>query len=217
MDTADTAANQPRWQRRPDARPDEIINAALAVFADAGFVGARLEEIAQRAGVSKGTLYLYFDSKEELFREVVRSKVVSVVEAGEQEVARMQGSAEDRLVRLIRAIWSVVSDPAMARITKLMHSELGNFPELAQFYYDEVIVRVRNLVRGVLADGVASGEFRAEQSDYAARAIPHLLVMGAKMLHFFRQFDPEPLEPDEIIDGAVDLILNGVRMRGGDQ
>ncbi len=214
MDTPDT---QPRWQRRPSARPEEIINAALAVFGDAGFVGARLDEIAQRAGVSKGTLYLYFDSKEELFREVVRSKIVSVVEAGEQEVARMPGTAEERLVKLIRAIWSVVSDPAMARITKLMHSELANFPELAQFYYDEVIVRVRKLVRSVLAEGVASGEFRPEQSEYAARAISHLLVMGAKMLHFFREFDPEPLQPHQIIDGAVDLVLNGVRVRAGGQ
>ena len=211
-----TTETQPRWQRRPDARPDEIINAALAVFADSGFVGAKLDEIAQRAGVSKGTLYLYFDSKEELFREVVRTKVVSAVEAGEQEVARMQGSAEDRLVKLTRAIWSVVSQPEMAQITKLMHSELSSFPELTQFYYDDVIVRVRNLVRSVLADGVASGEFRAEQSEYAARAIPHLLVMGAKTLHFFREFDPEPMQPDQIIDGAVDLVLNGVRVRGSE-
>ena len=121
----------PRWQRRPDERPDEILDAALEVFGAQGFAGARLEDIARQAGVSKGTLYLYFDSKEALFRAMVRARVVSVLEEGERELLHAKGDTRTKLALLMRRIWAVVGDPSMARIIKLVHGELNNFPELA--------------------------------------------------------------------------------------
>ena len=150
----------PRWQRRPDARPDEILDAALEVFGAQGFAGARLEDIARAAGVSKGTLYLYFDSKETMFREMIRARIVSVLEEGERELLHAEGSTRTKLELLMRRIWAVVGDPSMARIIKLVHGELNNFPELARFYYEEVILRVRALGLGVLAQGVTAGEIR---------------------------------------------------------
>ena len=131
----------PRWQRRPDARPDEILDAALEVFGAQGFSGARLEDIARAAGVSKGTLYLYFESKEEMFRAMIRARIVSVLEEGERELLHTEGSTRTKLELLMRRMWAVVGDPSMARIIKLVHGELNNFPELARFYYEEVILR----------------------------------------------------------------------------
>lgn len=203
----------PRWQRRPDARPEEILDAALEVFGAQGFAGARLEDIARRAGVSKGTLYLYFDSKDALFREMVRARVVSVIEVSERELLALDAPTADKVRLLIRAIWAVVGDPKMARIIKLVHGELNNFPELARFYYDEVILRVRALGVAVLAQGVARGECRPEQAQYAARAIPSLLVMGSKMLHFFSFLDPTPPTEDAILTGTTDLVLHGILPR----
>jgi AcrR family transcriptional regulator len=203
----------PRWQRRPDARPDEILDAALEVFGAQGFAGARLDDIARAAGVSKGTLYLYFESKEEMFRAMIRARIVSVLEEGERELLHAEGSTRTRLEMLMRRIWAVVGDPKMARIIKLVHGELNNFPELARFYYEEVILRVRTLGLNLLAQGVAAGEVRPEQAQFAARAMPSLLVMGSKMLHFFAPLDPAPLTADVILSGTIDLVLNGVLPR----
>lgn len=206
----------PRWQRRPDARPDEILDAALQVFGAQGFSGARLEDIARAAGVSKGTLYLYFDSKEEMFRAMIRARIVSVLEEGERELLTAEGSTRTKLELLMRRIWAVVGDPSMARIIKLVHGELNNFPELARFYYEEVILRVRALGLRVLSQGVEAGEIRPEQAQFAARAMPSMLVMGSKMLHFFAPLDPAPLTAEQIVNGTIDLVLHGVLPRDGE-
>jgi AcrR family transcriptional regulator len=210
----DTAA--PRWQRRPDSRPDEILDAALHVFASEGYRAARLDDIARRAGVSKGTLYLYFDSKDALFRAMVRSRIVSVVEESERELEKIQGSTREKLEFLMRRIWDLVGDPAMVRIIKLLHGELNHFPELIRFYYEEVILRIRAVGMNLIAQGVAAGECRPEQAQFAARAMPALLVMGSKWLHFFSDVDPNPMSADEIIAGSIDLVLNGVLPRAAE-
>ncbi|MGH7499236.1 MAG: TetR/AcrR family transcriptional regulator [Gemmatimonadales bacterium] len=200
----------PRWQRRPEARPDEILDAALQVFGEMGFARARLDEVARRAGVSKGTLYLYFDSKETLFREMVRAKVVANLAEGEELVRTHEGSAHDLLVLLTTRMYSRMRDTGMARISRVVQAELGNFPELARFYFDEVILRARHLVQKVLERGVASGEFRRQALEFGARGLPSLLVQTASVQCFFTQFDPEALNDDQAIEGLIDLYLNGV-------
>ncbi len=200
----------PRWHRRPEARPEEILEAALGVFGDVGFARARLEDVAKAAGVSKGTLYLYFDSKETLFREMVRTKIVAVVEEGERLVASHGGDARARLREFMRLMWSKMRDPRLLRISKLVQGELGCFPELAQFYYTEVILRVRTLLEQLVARGVADGSFRPAQARIAPRAIPALMVMVLKLHHFFGAYDPAPLAEDDLCDGIIDLVFHGV-------
>src|SRR5690242_1165593 len=104
---SDPATNpaSPRWQRRPEARPEEILDAALAVFSESGFARAKLDDVARLAGVSKGTVYLYFDSKEALFREMVRAKVVAYLAEAESFVRAHEGSARALLVELIRRMY----------------------------------------------------------------------------------------------------------------
>jgi AcrR family transcriptional regulator len=207
------AIRRPRWQRRPDARPEEILAAAQVVFAEQGFAGARLEDVARRAGVSKGTLYLYFDSKETLFREMVRARIVPAVAAGEEFVRTYQGPARDLLVELVRRMWDTIRHPAMASITRLVQSELHNFPELARFYFDEVILRGRRLLQSVLDRGVASGEFRPDLHQFACRGLPHLMVFSAQTQCFFHAMEPELLTDDQVLEGILDLFLRGVEAR----
>jgi AcrR family transcriptional regulator len=186
----------PRWQRRPDAGPTKSSTPHSKCSAPRGFAGARLDDIARAAGVSKGNLYLYFDSKERCSARWFRARIVSVLEEGERELLHAEGSTRTKLELLMRRIWAVVGDPSMARIIKLVHGELNNFPELARFYYEEVILRVRAL-RARTCWRRASPPVRCvpEQAQFAARAMPSLLVMGSKMLHFFAPLDPPRSPP----------------------
>jgi AcrR family transcriptional regulator len=201
---------QPRWQRRPAARPEEILDAALRVFGDVGFARARLEDVAELAGVSKGTLYRYFDSKEALFREMVRSKVVPAVEESERLVEEHDGSARELLDALIRSTYASARRPELVKIRQVVQAELGNFPELGRFYFDAVIVRARRTIERVIERGVAAGEFRSVAHGYAARAIPTLVIHGAFVNAICRRLDPEPLTAEQALDGMIDFCLHGL-------
>src|SRR5438876_12249418 len=111
---------RPRWQRRKAARPAEIVTAALEVFVERGFAAAKLQEVARRAGVTKGTLYLYFDSKEALFKAVVRETIVPVIAQGEALARSFTGSARELVEGLVREYWRLVGGNAIAGIQKLV-------------------------------------------------------------------------------------------------
>src|SRR5438094_8927772 len=145
---------KPRWRRRKNARPEEIISAALEVFADRGFAATKLEDVARRAGVTKGTIYLYFENKEALFKALVRETIVPVIEQGEALAKSFTGSARDLFEQLVREYWRLVGETALAGIPKLMMAEAATFPELTRFYYDEVVVRGQRLMAGVIERGV---------------------------------------------------------------
>lgn len=203
----------PRWQRRPEARPDEILDAAQQVFGECGFARAKLDDVARVAGVSKGTLYLYFDSKETLFREMVRAKVVTELAESEALLASHTGPYRDLLIQLMKGMFHRLRDRELVQITRVVQAEFATFPELAQFYFDEVIVRGRRLVEQVLQRGVETGEFRPVAHDFGARALPSILVHVAQVQCVFRQLDPEVLSDDTALEGLIDFCLNGVLAR----
>src|SRR5438105_5214638 len=157
-----------RWKRRSEARPAEIVAAALALFVERGFATTRMEEIAARAGVTKGTVYLYFKSKEELFRAALEQSLVPTVELGEQLLESHTGSAHDLVRLLLTTWWSVIGREPTSGIPKLMVSEAGNFPALARDFVEKVHKRGRRLCAAALRKGVESGEFRADLNIDAA-------------------------------------------------
>lgn len=206
--------SSPRWQRRPEDRPDEILDAATTLFGEQGFARTRLEDVAKRAGVSKGTLYLYFDSKESLFKAMVRRKVVSVVEAAERRYAEHTGSAREALTDLVRHWWQVGGTFQSACIHRVVGAELSNFPELGKFYFDEVIARTRKLMEQIVAQGIAAGEFRAVDHDYAVRGLPSLVIHAINHQRFFATHDPHALADDQVVEGVLDLFFSGVLAPG---
>lgn len=147
-------------KRRKEARPAELMAAALSLFVEKGFSATRLDDVAARAGVSKGTLYLYFDNKDALFKAVIQEGILPVVAENEQIAARHSGSSFDLLEKLLDNWWGKIGLTDFAGIPKLMVAEARNFPEVAQFYYENVICRGRALVGAALERGMASGEFR---------------------------------------------------------
>src|SRR4051794_9269701 len=146
--------------RRKEARPGEIVAAALASFAERGYAATRLEDVAAAAGISKGTIYLYFPTKEDLFRAVVRQAVLPNIEAAEAQFASHSGSSADLLRGLgLRFLRLLNSD--LTAVPKLVVAESGNFPTLAQFYADTVLRRGFALIEGILNRGIRRGEFRS--------------------------------------------------------
>src|SRR6478672_4464076 len=132
---------KPRWERRKDARPQELLAAALDLFVERGYAATRLEDVAAQAGVSKGTLYLYFANKEDLFKAMVRENVVPVIGEAESIIDGHEGASADLFREIILGWWERIGNTKLSGITKLMMAESGNFPEVAQFYHDEVISR----------------------------------------------------------------------------
>ena len=166
-------------QRRKEARPAELLAAALELFVEKGFVGTRLEDVAARAGVSKGTLYLYFDGKEALFKAVIQEGMVPILERGADLVDGFSGTTADLLRTLIGEWWQRIGNTPLAGVPKLMVSEAGNFPDLAVYYHDTVIMPGRDLMRRTLQRGIAAGEFRAVDVDTAIDVIfaPILMML----------------------------------------
>jgi AcrR family transcriptional regulator len=209
-DSSSTSQTSPRWQRRPEARPEEILDAAFTVFGESGFARAKIEDVARVAGVSKGTVYCYFDSKESLFREMVRARVVASLAEAEAFVRTYEGTARALLIELIRRMYFRVRREQMMQLARMVQGELPHFPELARFYFDEVILRARRLVAQVLERGMASGEFRQGAGDFAARGLSSLLVHTAQVQCFFQRFDPQALTEEQAVEGLIDLYLHGV-------
>lgn len=206
--------NEPRFERRKDARPGEILDAALDLFVEKGFAATRLEDVAQRAGVSKGTVYLYFDSKDDLFKSVIRSGMVRAIEEAEKLVAGFEGSSADLLRQIYAGWWQNIGGTKLSGIPKLMISEAQNFPELARFYYDEVIQRGSRLIASALERGVARGEFRPVNIDYAVRALVAPLIMRAILEHSFLPCaGPEDFDVPAYFEHTLGLVLDGLRTR----
>lgn len=205
---------QPRWQRRAEARPQELLEAALRVFVEKGYAATRLEEVARRAGVAKATLYLYYENKLELFKAVVRHALV----AGFDEVAQAQAVAAPdsraQLTFLLQTLVERVACSPLSGIPKLVMAEAGNFPEVARFYHDEVIQRGRALVVGVLERGIAAGEFRSVDIDYAWRIVIAPIMLAIIWKHSFQAFETDAMDFRQHLETHLDLLFNGLLADG---
>ena len=201
---------KPRWQRRKDERPAELLAAALEVFVEKGFAATKLADVARRAGVTKGTVYLYFDSKEALFKAVVRETIVPVIAQGEALARAYTGSARELVERLVREYWRLVGETALAGIPKLMMAEAATFPELTRFYYDEVVTRGHRLMAGVIERGIKNGEFRPVDVMVAAKLAMSPLIHATVARRAFASCMPETFNVQQYLDTHIDLYLHGI-------
>jgi len=201
---------RPRWQRRKEARPEELVAAALEVFVERGFAATTLAEVARRAGVTKGTIYLYFENKEALFKAVVRETIVPVIAQGEALARSFTGSARELLEQLVREYWRLVGETALAGIPKLMMAEAATFPELTRFYYDEVVTRGHRLMAGVIERGIKNGEFRSVDVMLAAKLAMSPLMNATVVRRAFASCMPEGFNVQNYLDTHIDLYLHGI-------
>jgi AcrR family transcriptional regulator len=201
---------EPRWERRKDARPGELASAALELFVERGFAATRLDDVARRAGVSKGTLYLYFDSKEDLFKAVIREGYVAPIAEAEHLLDAWDGTSADLIREILLRWWIQVGATTQAGMTKLIIAEAGNFPELAKFYHDEVIQRVHALFERAIQRGVERGEFRPVNLQYAGRLACSPMVMLMLWKHSFALCVDKPIDPEDYVRTYADMLLHGL-------
>lgn len=204
-------------ERRKEARPGELLDAALDLFVEKGFAATRAEEVAARAGVSKGTLFLYFPSKEELLKAVVRENISGRFKEWNAEFEAFEGTSQDMLRYCMRLWWERVGATRASGITKLMISEARNFPDIAAFYQQEVILPGQQLIRRILERGVQRGEFRAVDMEYAVFSIVAAMVFLIMSRHSLGACLAEntALDPDRYIASQVDIILHGLAVPTG--
>lgn len=200
----------PPRRRRKEARPAELLAAALTLFVERGFAATRLEDIAQRAGVSKGTLYLYYDNKEALFQAVIREGILPVVAENEAIAARHTGGSFELLEKLLDNWWLRIGSTDFSGIPKLMVSEAMNFPDTARFYYEHVIARGRELIGSALRRGIAAGEFRDLPVDTAIDVIIAPLLMLLIWNHSLGCCQDRPLDSRSYLALHLDLLRHAL-------
>lgn len=201
-------------RRRKEARPQELLDAALELFVEKGFAATRAEEVAVRAGVSKGTLYLYYPSKEELLKAVIAHYLSARIVEGAAQAATFDGSASELLRNILIDWWGQLYDSPAAGVFKLVITEVRNFPEIAGFYHREVVERARDLLGGVLRQGIADGEFRAVDVEHAVHSLVLPLIMICLHRHSLGACAVDwHLDGRAFIAQHVHLVLDGLSVR----
>ena len=199
---------QPRYQRRKEDRPQEITEAALAAFAENGYAATRVDEVAKRAGVSKGLLYLYFKTKEELFKSVIRSFVVPRIEALTKIIDTSDLSSEEFLRGPFLDFVKKIPGSPVAVVVRLMVAEGPKHPDLLQFYWDNVVSRGIGAINELLRRGVSSGEFRQS----AVSDQPALFIMPVVFSVIFNLlFGKQAIDTDQLIETQIDLLITHLK------
>lgn len=201
-------ATEQKRQRRKESRPAEIMAAGLRLFSERGFAATRLEDVADAAGVSKATIYLYFDSKADLFKAIVRDIASPRVGAIEALIDGFDGPATDLLRGLYEQASGILSSAEMRPIIKVVLSEAGNFPEIAEFYRTEIAFRGLNNIARIIERGIASGEFRPCDPIPVAQSIIFPLLMNALATEVFGAL-PE-LDPSRFLPSHLEFVLRGL-------
>ena len=205
---------QPRFQRRKEERPAEITQAALEAFAEHGYAATRVDDVARRAGVSKGLLYLYFKTKEELFKAVIRGVVVPRIDALKTAIADTELSADEFLQGPFLDFISKLPDSPVRIVVRLLIAEGPKHPDLIAYYFDQVISGGMDALRQLINRGVRHGEFRQSSLD----EFPQLLVAPVLMSIIWKTLFQKhyPLDTDKFLQTHIDLILRAIKSPPGD-
>ncbi|MGC4061347.1 MAG: TetR/AcrR family transcriptional regulator [Aquabacterium sp.] len=202
-------------QRRKAARPQELLEAALTLFVEKGLAATRAEEVAKLAGVSKGTLYLYYPSKDELFKAVIQTYLTQVLVEGSEIVDQFTGPTSELMRLLAHTWWARVGESKAAGLLVLIMAEANKFPELAQFYVNEVVAPSHDLLARVVQRGIDRGEYRAME----ITPVVHALIAPMQFLILYRQctsvcaVDPVPLDPEAFMNTQIELLMRGLEVR----
>lgn len=199
-----------RRDQQKQIKRSALIDAALAVFSRVGFAAAKMDDVADEAGVSKGTVYLYFESKEKLFEGMVKTKMEPMLTHADEVLAHSTQSATERLRNHMALFYRKILDNDRRQIMRLIMSEGPNFPHLAEFYHANILSRGQAMINDILQQGFKSGEFRKMNG----HGLTQNVVAGGLIAGIWKLvFDPfQPIDLDAYFETHIDLILNGLRM-----
>lgn len=217
MSRIDPRPPEPRWSRRKDARPEEITSSALELFVERGYAATRLEDVAARAGVSKGTLYLYFANKEDLFKAVVREGLVARLAQLGDLIEAHDGGTLDLLRQLMLGWWTHIGASRLSGIPKLVISEARNFPEITRIYLDEVVLPAQHALAGLIRRGVERGEIRPLDPILASQLLTAPILMMSLWRTSLDDCSSEPIDPMALLEAHLETFSHGVAAAAGDR
>lgn len=200
----------PRFRRRAEARPDEVLDAALDLFIDNGFAATRVEDIAKRAGLSKGAVYLYFPSKQAILEGLVRRAIVPIAESAIEMVAGYEGDPRPAIAMVMRHVGGRLSDPRVLAIPRLMLREMINFPEFAAMYRREVLDKMLPVAIGVIRRGVDQGYLRQVDPELTVRSIVGPVLAHLLLAEVFGVLPGDGLSIDRLIDNHLSILFDGL-------
>jgi AcrR family transcriptional regulator len=204
----------PRWRRRKQARPQEILDAALACFAERGFAASRMDDIAERAGVTKGTIYLYFENKDAVFKALVRESIGAQLATVLENVRAYEGPSRELLRLILTVLGQFARTSDRVVLPKILIAEAGNFPELVRFYREEIIDKGLSVMSGAIARGIERGEFRNVNPQHAARLCIAPILLAIFWRTTFAQFDAKPYDYQGFVETHLDVLLRGLAADG---
>jgi len=202
--------NTRKFQRRADARPDEVLDAALVLFMREGYEATRVEDIAKLAGISKATVYLYFTSKLSLLEGLVQRSLSPVALLAEKSIDEFEGSGQEAIGFVLRLVCEKMSDPNVYAIPAIIMREANRFPSIAQMYFDEVISHALPALRSVVEKGIVSGEFRDVDPELTIRNIVGPIAMHMLAASVFGMGDTSPEGLREFLKNHLDILFNGL-------
>ena len=202
--------DDPKWRRRKEARPDEIIDAALVVFAEKGFAAAKLDDISRRAGISKATLYLYFDTKEEIFRAVARTAVASLLKALETQAKGADAPFAELAPKLLERAAELMKGGRVPAIARMVIGESRNFPDLARIWHDDVVTSIIGIITGIIARAQARGEVAPDDPRLHAFPLMGPMVMAMLFREVFGRVNTNPPDLHALADQHARSALRGL-------
>ena len=179
----------PRWQRRPDDRRAEILDSAVLAFGQNGYNRTTLADVAERAGVSPGTVSHYFGSKAALFEEVIAERLMPSIEIEEASLAHHSGPVWDLLEQLLRRFWERAWKPGTLNLLQVVKVESSEFPESGRLLCRQLSDRWRKLYAAILLAGMKTGEFRAMDVKVTARVMSYAVLGVADKVSSFGPYD----------------------------
>lgn len=214
---SDSADRPLKWERRKDYRPGELLDAALEMFAERGYAATRLDDVARAAGVSKGTLYLYYPSKEDLFKAVVRSAILDWLSGFQRKAQDDTLDSTSLLNNFFAEFWHRLVATRLSAIMKLVVAEASNFPEVAKFFHQEVVTPIMQLLVRLIQRGVERREFRDVDAEMCAHLWISLPVLKAIWMH---SFDPicvsaAPVPFERLVKAHITMIFDALRPLDG--
>ncbi|HHY48359.1 MAG TPA: TetR/AcrR family transcriptional regulator [Alphaproteobacteria bacterium] len=214
MDEGAAGAGQPvrgpKFRRRAEARPDEVLDAALDLFIEKGFAATRVEDIARRAGISKGAVYLYFPSKETILEGIVRRAVVPLAEHALGFLANYEGDPRTVITMVLKMLAARLRDPRVLAIPKVIVHEVLGFPELAQMYRREVLDKVIPVVEGLIRKGVNEGYLRPVDPELTVRSIVGPILAHVALFEIFDIKPADGIAIDRLIDNHLTILFDGL-------
>jgi AcrR family transcriptional regulator len=202
----------PKFRRRAEARPDEVLDAALELFLERGFAASKVEDVARRAGVSKGLVYLYFPSKDALMEAIVHRAVAPIADVAIGEITQFRGDPRVAISMVLRMLVGRLMEPKRFAIPQLILREAGQFPQIAAMYRREVLDKAIPTLRGLLQRGMDEGYLRPLDADLTVRSIAGPLIIHVLLAQVFAIVPEDGLAMDRLLENHLAILFDGLSL-----